>query len=112
MPQHKKRRLERHKLVQVALVGGHGRIKPIVLIEMVNGTTQESLLDSLLPYIEKANSLRYLSVHIPSELVSLVTREKPLVKRLLVRTLKGSVARLSNLALYKKEIYDFHKRLN
>jgi acyl-coenzyme A synthetase/AMP-(fatty) acid ligase len=97
------REIERHELVQAALIGGHGKPKPVLLIETVPETHGEGLhedfMQSLLPYLEKANALSHDSVRISPELVLLAKPEKPFV-----RTVKGNVARLPSLSLYKQEI--------
>ncbi|PQE27382.1 AMP-binding enzyme protein [Rutstroemia sp. NJR-2017a WRK4] len=104
------REIERHDLVQAALVGGHGKPKPVLLIEMVPGKHDEELLEefiqSLLPYLEKANAQCHESVQVSPELVLLAKPEKPFV-----RTLKGSVARLPSLSLYEQEIEGIYRNV-
>ena len=96
--------IEKHGLVQVALVGGHGRLNPILLIDAVDGSNHEDLRQSLLPYLANANSLCHASVHISPELILFTKPEKPLM-----RTLKGSVARLPNLKIYQEEIDNLYE---
>ncbi|KAI9644584.1 hypothetical protein NHQ30_006605 [Ciborinia camelliae] len=104
------REIERHDLVQAALVGGHGMPKPMLLIEIVPEKRDEGLrekfMQSLLPYLEKVNSQCHESVQISPELVLLTQPEKPFV-----RTLKGSVARLPSLSLYEQEIKDIYRNI-
>lgn len=96
--------LERHELVQAALVGGHGRLKPMLLIEAIDGRDHKDLQQSLLPYLKKANDLCHAPVRILPELVLFANPDKPLV-----RTLKGNVARLPTLKVYEEEIEELYK---
>ncbi|PQE08772.1 AMP-binding enzyme protein [Rutstroemia sp. NJR-2017a BVV2] len=102
--------IERHDLVQAALVGGHGKPKPMLLIEIVPGKHDEGLreefIQSLLPYLEKVNAQCHKSVQLSPELVLLAQPEKPFV-----RTLKGSVARLPSLSLYEQETEGIYRNI-
>jgi acyl-coenzyme A synthetase/AMP-(fatty) acid ligase len=104
------REIERHDLIQAALVGGHGKPKPVLLIEMVPGKHDEVLrgefMQSLMPYLEKVNAQCYESVRLSPELVLLAQPEKPFV-----RTLKGCVARLPSLSLYEQEIEGIYRNV-
>ncbi|KAF7865939.1 hypothetical protein EAF04_006103 [Stromatinia cepivora] len=104
------REIERHELVQAALIGGHGQPKPVLLIETVPDAhvqgSHAEFMQSLLPYLEKANALCYDSVRVFPELVLLAQPEKPFV-----RTLKGSVARIPSLSLYEQEIKDAYNNI-
>lgn len=104
--------IERCELVEAALVGGHGRARPVLLVEIVpeeqsQGVVHEDLLKSLQPYLEKANALCHASVRLSPELVLVAKRDKPLV-----RTMKGSVARNASLKLYEDEIEDLYKKFS
>src|SRR6185437_7233373 len=100
----------RHEHVQAAVIGGHGRAKPMLLLELVPETEgkvdKEGLLQSLAPYLEKVNALCHESVQLSPELILITNSEKPLV-----RTLKGSVARLPSLQHYEDEITELYGRL-
>ncbi|KAJ8068191.1 hypothetical protein OCU04_003761 [Sclerotinia nivalis] len=104
------REIERHELVQAALIGGHGQPKPVLLIETVPDAhvqgSHAEFMQSLLPYLEKSNALCHDSVRILPELVLLVQPEKPFV-----RILKGSVARIPSLSLYEQEIKDAYSNI-
>ncbi|KAJ5300979.1 uncharacterized protein N7443_005981 [Penicillium atrosanguineum] len=92
-----------HPSVNNALIGGHGRQSPVLLVEFVEGAeddgTREGLLESLRPYIDKLNARCHASVRISLEKVIIASREK-----LFITTIKGSVARLQTLRLYEDEI--------
>lgn len=105
------RELERHGLIQAALIGGYGKPKPIVLIEIVpelhGKEIGEGFMESLIPFIERANAACHDSVKLSLQQVLLATTGKPFV-----RTMKGSVARMSSLSLYEQEIEDLYKRIS
>lgn len=100
--------IERHELVQAAVIGGHGKPKPMLIIETVqkeqDKSDHEDLLQSLSPYLKKANALCHASVQISPDMILIAKQDKPLV-----RTMKGSVARLPSLNLYEEEINDIYK---
>lgn len=102
--------IERHELVQAALIGGHGKAKPMVLIEMVPEASDDKQRDdlpvSLVPYLEKANAQCHPSVQLSVKLVLVAKPNKPLV-----RTIKGSVARLPSLKLYEEAINEMYASL-
>lgn len=99
--------IERHELVQAAIIGGHGKPIPVVLLELVPEAKSKSprveLRKSLWPFLEKANYLCHASVHLTPELILISSPDKPLV-----RTMKGTVARLPSLKLYGEEIDDLY----
>ena len=99
--------IESHELVRAALIGGHGRARPMLLVELIPDAQgkvesegeRNDLLDSLHPYLEKVNAQCHPSVHLSQELV-LFARENKLFKR----TVKDSVARLLTLQFYEDEV--------
>jgi acyl-coenzyme A synthetase/AMP-(fatty) acid ligase len=91
-----------HPGVNNALIGGHGRQSPVLLVELANVANDESrekVLESLWPYIEKLNARCHASVKISPEKVIIASEEKPFIM-----TIKGSVARMQTLRLYEDEI--------
>lgn len=95
--------IERHPAVKSALIGGHSRPAPVLLIELFPGAIAEGgyeeFLSSLQPHLDKANERCHDCVKLSKDRIILATREKPFI-----RTIKGSVARLQTLDLYKDEI--------
>lgn len=99
--------IERHPEVQAALIGGHGRPKPVLLVELIpdaqhsiqTEVDHQNLLQSLKPYIDNVNAQCHPSVQLDPKLIVAVKKDKPLE-----RTVKGSVARVQSLKLYDEEI--------
>ncbi|KAL2849382.1 hypothetical protein BJX68DRAFT_267234 [Aspergillus pseudodeflectus] len=92
-----------HPSVKSAVIGGHGRPAPVLLVELNPGTEygddHQALIESLLPYIQRVNARVHECVHLSPERVIVATKDKPFVL-----TVKDSVARLQTLALYEDEI--------
>ncbi|KAJ9193335.1 hypothetical protein DTO164E3_1939 [Paecilomyces variotii] len=92
-----------HPSVKSAIIGGHGRSAPVLIVELIPGTEYENdrqaFLTSLAPYIDEVNSHCHPSVQLSPERVIVATKGKPFIT-----TIKGSVARLQTLDLYKDEI--------
>ncbi|KAB8223973.1 putative AMP-binding enzyme [Aspergillus novoparasiticus] len=90
-----------HPSVKSAIIGGHGQISPVLLVELIPGVEldDEALRESLTPYIEKVNVHCHDCVKLSSERLIFATKDKPFIL-----TVKGSVARLQTLALYEGEI--------
>ncbi|MCJ1377286.1 hypothetical protein MMC17_000378 [Xylographa soralifera] len=103
---------ERHELVQAALIVGHGRLKPMLLIELVSGSIgeaqtekgREALLLSLRLYLDKVNAQCHAAVQVAPELILFAQQDKAFV-----RTMKGSVARMQSLELYSEAIEDMYR---
>lgn len=92
-----------HPSVKAAIIGGHGRPAPVILVELVPDTEEgPALVDSLQPYIEKANKQCHDCVKLSSERLIFAKKDKPFMW-----TVKGSVARLQTLAVYEKDIAVF-----
>ncbi|GAB1195654.1 hypothetical protein APSETT444_004916 [Aspergillus pseudonomiae] len=90
-----------HPSVKTAIIGGHGQISPVLLVELIPGVELDNaaLKESLKPYIEKVNVHCHDCVKLSSERLIFATKDKPFIL-----TAKGSVARLQTLALYEEEI--------
>ncbi|BCS13310.1 AMP-binding enzyme [Aspergillus luchuensis] len=94
-----------HPGVKNALIGGHGRDRPVLVVEAVEGVDVEDegkrreFVESLRPYIERVNGRCHECVRLGMERVVVASREKPFVL-----TGKGSVARWRTLELYEGEI--------
>ncbi|KAI9035183.1 putative AMP-binding enzyme [Aspergillus affinis] len=89
-----------HPRVKTAIIGGHSRPAPVLLVELVPGAEEgPALVESLQPYIEKVNSQCHDCVKLSSQRLIFAKADKPFIS-----TVKGSTARLQTLALYEKEI--------
>lgn len=98
---------ESHELVKAALIGGHGRLRPVLILELTsdieadinNEAWVQSFKSSLTPHFEKVNSKCHPSVRLSPSLILFADRHKPFE-----RTIKGNVARAQSLILYEQEI--------
>ncbi|RDH31614.1 AMP-binding enzyme [Aspergillus welwitschiae] len=92
-----------HPGVKNALIGGHGRAKPVLLVEAVEDVEDEGkrreFVESLRPYLDRVNERCHECVRLGLERVVVARREKPFVM-----TGKGSVARWRTLEMYEGEI--------
>ncbi|GKZ30777.1 hypothetical protein AbraIFM66950_010214 [Aspergillus brasiliensis] len=95
-----------HPGVKNALIGGHGRARPVLLVEAVEGVDVEGddekrreFVESLRPYMDKVNEKCHECVRLGVERVVIASKEKPFVL-----TGKGSVARWRTLEEYEGEI--------
>ncbi|OJD25562.1 hypothetical protein ACJ73_03066 [Blastomyces percursus] len=93
-----------HPSIRAALIGGHGRPVPVLLVELVPEAAEEAddvdaLKRSLEPYIEKANLHCHDVVKLSSERLIVAKRDKPFIT-----TVKGNASRLQTLELYEKDI--------
>ena len=103
--------IEGHERIRAALIGGHGRPRPVLLIEFIPHAKTEAniepdrstLLQSLQPYLDKVNAHCHPSVQLSQDLVLFATEEKPFE-----RTAKGSVARVQTLQLYEAEMTEMY----
>jgi hypothetical protein len=95
--------IEAHPAVKSALIGGNGRPRPVLIIELypeaAERNDRDGFISSLQPYIEKVNARCHDCVKLSDERIIMAGEGKPFV-----RTVKGSVARLQTLDLYKDEI--------
>ena len=102
--------IEDHKSVKAALIGGHNRPSPVLLIELLDDAQKDiespdggsCLIESLQPYIDRVNAQCHPKVRLSLEMVIFTRRDKPFT-----RTIKGSVARMQSLRLYEPEIAAF-----
>ncbi|RAH64234.1 AMP-binding enzyme [Aspergillus aculeatinus CBS 121060] len=89
-----------HPAVRAALIGGHGRAKPVLLVQLVEGmTASEFEVESLRPYVDKVNARVHECVRLEMGRVIVASEEKPFLY-----TAKQSVARMQSLGLYEAEI--------
>lgn len=91
-----------HPSVKSALIGGHGRPAPVLIVELTSTAEADDanvLKKSLEPYIEKANEQCHDAVKLSPERLILAKKEKPFIT-----TIKGNAARLQTLVLYEAEI--------
>ncbi|RAL10367.1 putative AMP-binding enzyme [Aspergillus homomorphus CBS 101889] len=95
--------IEAHPGVKSALIGGHGRPAPVLIVEFFPeaemGQDQQAVIESLRPYLEKVNAHVHECVSLSADRTIIAGKHKPFV-----RTIKGSVARLQTLSLYEDEI--------
>ncbi|EAW23609.1 putative AMP-binding enzyme [Aspergillus fischeri NRRL 181] len=97
--------IEQHPKVKAALIGGHGRPLPVLLVELQDETEvasdagRKAMFESLQPYIDKVNEHCHECVKLSSERLIFASGDRPFI-----RTVKGSVARMPSLELYKEEI--------
>lgn len=96
--------------VQTCLVGGEGKIRPWVIVELRqkkkkeemengNGTTMLTPPESFWLAVDKANEILYSEAKIQREFVVFTDEERPIQ-----RTGKGSVDRKKTVGLYEREI--------
>lgn len=86
-----------HPSIRTALVGGHQRKWPFLLLELADSATS---LDDVWPHVDEIN-LRYThsSVRLSRSLILVTEPSRPFV-----RVAKGSVARKQTFDLYAKDI--------
>lgn len=92
-----------HSDVKTALIGGTGYPRPMLLVELfpnvkLNDDTTK-IIDSLRPYVDRVNSRCSEFVKLSHDRILLTSQEKPVI-----RTAKGSVARLPTMKMYPEEI--------
>lgn len=95
--------------VRVALVGGHGRVRPFLIVELVDDhialdVAKDEMLAKIWPYVERGNELCFDEVKLSKSLVTFTDAGKPFP-----RTAKGTVSRQSSFALYASEISKLYK---
>ncbi|GIK02017.1 putative NRPS-like protein biosynthetic cluster [Aspergillus viridinutans] len=97
--------IEQHSQVKAALIGGHGRPLPVLLVELhdesevASDAGRQAMIKSLQPYIDKVNEHCHDCVKLSPERLIFASGGKAFI-----RTVKGSVARMPSLELYKEEI--------
>lgn len=82
--------IEAHPAVKAALIGGHGRPGPVLIVELYEGYGDgdgRQVLDSLQPNIEKANTRCHDCVKLSPERVIFASNGKPFFQ-----TVKGSLS--------------------
>lgn len=101
--------IESHELVKAALIGGHGRASPVLLIELTDNahvdpkddTDRLAFIGSLEPYLTRASAPCHPAVRLSKDLILFAKPDKPFK-----RTIKDTIARAQTLKLYEKEIED------
>jgi acyl-coenzyme A synthetase/AMP-(fatty) acid ligase len=97
--------IEQHPKVKAAVIGGHGRPLPVLLVELhdeaevASDAGRKAMVESLQPYIDKVNENCHECVKLSPERLIFASGDRPFI-----RTVKGSVARMPSLQLYKEEI--------
>jgi acyl-coenzyme A synthetase/AMP-(fatty) acid ligase len=96
--------IQEHPDIRTAIVGGQGRIRPFVIIELgsktpLSGVERDKKLSAIWPYVQKANARCVDEVKISQGRVLFADIVKPLP-----RTAKETVMRNSAFALYQSEI--------
>lgn len=104
--------IEHHEFVKAVFFGGHGHVRPVLLVELLtdaqvraqNESERNALRDSLQPCLQKVNAQCHPSVQLFQGLVLFAKNGKPFV-----RTTKASVARVQTLQLYLNEMSELYK---
>lgn len=103
--------IEEHADVKAALIGGEGRKKPFLIVELASSAqgaeigseeglaAPNSVIERLWPVVEKANEQCSEYVQLSKQLTMLTSPSRPFV-----RTAKDTVARRDSLGLYRDEI--------
>lgn len=108
--------IEGHPRVRCALVGGEGRQKPFLILEVLeelpegsatsldsNSSWRQGVIDEIWPVVEEANKSCVETIQLTKELTLLAG-----VDRRLPRTAKGTVARREAARLYKEQIDELY----
>ena len=91
-----------HPLVRAAVIGGQGRTKPFLILELtpeVSSRSDEDNLNDIWPVMERANETCTPYVAFPKPLVIFASPDNPFVS-----LLKGSLHRRNTIQLYEQEI--------
>ena len=100
--------IQRHPNIQTALVGGQGRKKPFLIVEMTSRVLEikqrRKVIDYIWPMVQRANETSRESVRLSKSLIIIASPDKPLV-----RSINGMVLRRETIDLYKKEIDNLYK---
>lgn len=103
--------IEEHADIKAALIGGEGRKKPFLILELASSAqgvemgseegfaALNSVIERLWPVVEKANEQCSEYVQLSKQLTMLTSPLRPFL-----RTAKDTVARRDSLGLYKDEI--------
>ncbi|KAE8144949.1 AMP-binding enzyme [Aspergillus avenaceus] len=90
---------EAHPAVKAALIGGHGRPAPVLLLELRPNQDESAIRAELAPYIETVNKRVSDCVALSNDRILFTKKDKPFI-----RTIKGSISRLVTLRSYEEEI--------
>ena len=101
-----------HPDVQAAVVGGDGRARPFLILDVRRdripagvGQHDIDLIEHVWPVVNEANEKCKEMVRLKKELTILVAPDKPIE-----RTAKGTVSRRAAIELYKNEVDEAYKR--
>ena len=102
--------IEKHPDVRVALIGGRGRPRPFLIIDLLGNaliaeSEKESKLTDIWPYIVRANERCSDYVKLTRNLVIFTDAKRPLP-----RTAKDTVLRQPSFSLYLPEIEQLYRR--
>lgn len=97
-------KIQKHPGVRSALIGGEGRPRPFLIVELDRNTLMSkrdegSKLDEIWPYVERAHDRCSGHVKLTRRLTMFTDPTKPLL-----RTAKDTVSRKASLELYSSEI--------
>lgn len=101
--------IQSHPDVSAALIGGEGRPRPHLIVELIHDATvteneKGSWLEKLWPVIETANERCSEYVKLSKDLIIFADPTKPLL-----RAVKGSILRRQSLTLYLEEIESLYR---
>ncbi|KAL3458988.1 AMP-binding enzyme [Aspergillus heterothallicus] len=92
--------IEAHPAVKSALIGGHGKAKPVLVVELVPEVPREEFdVESLRPFVDRMNALCHEVVRLDMDRIIVGSEDRPFK-----RTIKGSAVRMQSLEMYKEEI--------
>ena len=103
--------IEEHADIKAALIGGEGRKKPFLILELASSAqgadigseegfaALNSVIERLWPVVEKVNDQCSEYVQLSKQLTMLTSPSRPFL-----RTAKDTVARRDSLGLYRDEI--------
>ena len=100
-----------HSDVRAAIIGGHGRERPFLILDLVRDRLpanipqqDKDVIDEVWPVVNKANEGCIDIVRLTKELIILATSAKPFVW-----TAKGTVMRRATIELYQDEVSGLYR---
>ncbi|KAI9812571.1 MAG: hypothetical protein M1827_004560 [Pycnora praestabilis] len=103
-PTNMEKELEKHETIRSALIGGQGKLRPFVLLELAGETPaseaeRERSIEKIWSAVEAANELCAEKGRLTRPLVAIAAPEKPFVK-----IWKGTLDRRATIKLYEREV--------
>lgn len=98
-------RLESHASVSRALVAGDGRPRPFAIVELSDGTAQQTQKEAVAEALAIANDKIWGEVQLLADLVIVADAARPIK-----RTDKGSTNRRNTIAMYSDQIDELYKK--